>query len=168
MDLSAAELRKLVIYDCETGVFTRRVASGYRGGHKAGIVLDSINSSNGYIRFSLNSTDFYGHRLAWLYHYGEWPKQQIDHINGIRTDNRICNLRDVLEIHNHQNLRGATAKSSTGVLGVSIVKSGKAKMQLTYTDNGRHCHISKTFNTIDEARAFYIEKKRLHHKGCTI
>jgi len=49
----------------------------------------------GYIIIKINRKDYQAHRLAWLYEYGNFPKQTIDHINRIKTDNRICNLRDV-------------------------------------------------------------------------
>jgi hypothetical protein len=45
----------------------------------------------------------YTHILAWALYYGEWPKQTIDHINGIRGDNRIENLRDVSMKTQQQN-----------------------------------------------------------------
>jgi hypothetical protein len=57
------------------------------------------------------------HRTAWAMHYGEWPKGQIDHINGNPGDNRISNLRDVSQTINAQNMP-LRRDSSTGVTGV--------------------------------------------------
>lgn len=47
------------------------------------------------------------HRVVWYLHHGYWP-ENIDHINGIRTDNRICNLREVTHEENCQNRQHAT------------------------------------------------------------
>ena len=49
--------------------------------------------TRGYIRCSYEGKKVQGHRLAWFLHYGEWPEGNIDHINRVKTDNRICNLR---------------------------------------------------------------------------
>lgn len=61
----------------------------------------------GYLRISVgpryNIKRIYAHRMAWLLYYGEWPKQKIDHINGIKDDNRIVNLRDVSVRQNNCN-----------------------------------------------------------------
>ena len=73
--------------------------------------------SNKYIRGSLKSQKYYEHSLIWFYHYGIWPKDQLDHINGIRDDNRIENLR---ECNNQQNSKNSAMKSSntSGSTGV--------------------------------------------------
>ena len=57
------------------------------------------------------------HRLIWLYHYGEWPKDDIDHINGIRNDNRIENLRKATRGQNNYN-KGSTPNTSSKYKGV--------------------------------------------------
>lgn len=48
----------------------------------------------GYIRIRIDGKKYRAHRLAWLYTFGVWPTLQIDHINRVRDDNRICNLRE--------------------------------------------------------------------------
>lgn len=57
------------------------------------------------------------HRLVWALHYGQWPTFQIDHINGIKTDNRIINLRDVTCAVNQRNkvMRSNNVSGFTGV-----------------------------------------------------
>ena len=58
------------------------------------------------------------HRIVWLIYYGEWPKNEIDHINQDPTDNRIENLRDVTHAENHKN-KTLQKNNTTGYLGVS-------------------------------------------------
>ena len=57
----------------------------------------------GYLVTSFAGKQYLVHRLIWLWHYGEWPKHEIDHINGIKTDNHLYNMRDVKHQENLKN-----------------------------------------------------------------
>lgn len=92
-DLSAEQARKVFIYDPATGVMSRRNERARP--FKA--------RSNGYTVCGFGGKNYQVHRLAWLIHYGAWPVNNIDHINGIKTDNRIQNLRDVTQTENARN-----------------------------------------------------------------
>lgn len=74
---------------------------------------------NGYIVVSLNCRQYYAHRIVWCLHYNTWPVEQIDHINGVRHDNRIDNLREVTI---RENLTFLKKTNSSGVTGVSWAK----------------------------------------------
>lgn len=80
----------------------------------------------GYLRsgFKLNNKylGFYTHRLAWRLYYGEWPKGEINHKNGIKYDNRIDNLEDITHKENMQH--GYT----TGLLNNTGENHGKVKL----------------------------------------
>jgi hypothetical protein len=89
--ITQEELKSKYHYDSETGIFTKI---------KTGKVMGSFDITTGYIKIMFNRQRFAFHRLAWFYVHGVWPKEQIDHINGIRHDNRLCNLR---EANYHQN-----------------------------------------------------------------
>lgn len=121
---------------------------------------------DGYITFQVEGFTHQAHRLAWLYVRGEWPKQQIDHINGVRADNRIENLRDVSSRTNAQNLRRAHSKNKLGVMGVRKgVTPGRWEASIVV--DGRRKWLG-TFPTPEAAHAAYIEAKRTFHEGCTI
>jgi hypothetical protein len=96
------DLKELLHYDPETGIFTWRL-NKKGGGASIGKSAGSINKSDGYRYIKISQTSYSSHRLAWYYHTGQWPIGQIDHINGNRTDNRIVNLRDVSCRDNHCN-----------------------------------------------------------------
>jgi hypothetical protein len=101
------------------------------------------------------------HRLAWFYCTGEWPNQ-IDHINGIRTDNRICNLRSVTSKLNANNQRPPHRTNSLGVLGVVKRPSGRFAAEIRVS--GKKLYIG-TYDTITEASNAYKAKKLELHEG---
>ena len=111
------ELKSLLSYEPDTGVI-RWIAKG-KGRIKkkeAGTLLHS-----GYAGICIGPKRWQSHRIAWALHYGEWPKDQIDHINGIRTDNRICNLREASNAQNGKNL-GLSKANTSGHKGVCFDK----------------------------------------------
>ncbi len=77
----------------------------------------SINS-DGYLMIMINGKAYPAHRLAWLIVYGTMPDGFIDHINRVRTDNRISNLRLVTHSENMQN-RKIQKNNKSGYRGVS-------------------------------------------------
>lgn len=112
--LSAERVKELFVYDPETGNFFMRVRSGSRA---AGAPIGRPHIK-GYVDITFACRHYYAHRLAWLYMTGKWPDGQIDHINGIRNDNRWANLRDVTQSKNMLNQRRAHPTNMLGVLGV--------------------------------------------------
>lgn len=99
-----------------------------------------------------------GHRVAWLLHYGEWPSDDIDHINQSKVDNAIGNLRVVSHSDNMKN-RGMQSNNTSGYTGihwnkktnkwVARIGSGKAKTRITIG----------SFDTVEEAIAAREEAK---------
>lgn len=99
--MKQARLQELLEYAPETGAFRWRVN---RTSVRAGTVAGRLDSK-GYRQISVDGQRYAAHRLAWLYVNGEWPMHEVDHVNGIRDDNRIANLRDVARIINMRNKR---------------------------------------------------------------
>lgn len=163
-DLTAQRLRELLHYDPETGVFTRRVrtANAIRAGDVTG-----CRNTIGYLVISVLNRRYLAHRLAWLYAHGEWPVADIDHINGVRQDNRIANLRDVSRSANIQNQRRPQTHGTSGFLGVTWSKQIKRWVAAITVPTNRRKHIG-CFATAEEASAAYLEAKRKLHTGCTI
>lgn len=105
------------------------------------------------MRFMGNRLPLYGHHLAWYIYYGEIV-DYLDHINGIRTDNRICNLRSVNSQQNHFNNHKAK--------GYCYDKS-RNKFLATIKVNGKSINLGR-FNTEKEAREAYLKSKSTIHK----
>ena len=114
--LTQSDLKEKIHYNPETGNFTWRIK--INGNTNVGSTAGSTSNSNKYRQIRINGVYYGAHRLAWLYVYGNYPKGQIDHINGVRLDNRIANLRDVSQFENQKNtcLR---KNNRTGITGVS-------------------------------------------------
>lgn len=117
MTISQEGLKELLNYDPLSGVFSWRcsVTNSVRTGQQAG----SLHSS-GYRNLQLNLKTYREHKLVWLYVYGTYPTDNLDHINGIRNDNRITNLRLATRSQNSCN-RGKGSNNSTGFKGVTPV-----------------------------------------------
>lgn len=117
--LSQSKIKELFSYDKDTGLFTR--VKG-RKGVKAGSIAGCINKSTGYRIISIAATPYRAHRLAFLYVTGEWPVEQVDHINGDRTDNRWVNLREANQSENLKN-QGVRSDNTSGFVGVTWSKA---------------------------------------------
>lgn len=163
-DLTAERLRHCLSYDPTTGEFTRLVDS-YRGVAKAGSKPGRL-FKNGYIYIALDCKRYLAHRLAWLYVYGAWPAEQIDHINQVKTDNRIENLRAVTPRVNNENRRKAQSQNLVGLRGVSWHAHSK-KWRSRITVRGVEYRLG-LYDTAEDASEAYIRAKRQLHEGCTI
>ena len=95
--------------------------------------------------------DFLAHRIAWLIYYGEWPKNQIDHINQDPTDNRIENLRDVTQLENLKN-QALRSTNKSGYTGVDFEKS-KQKYRVRVQSKPYITKHIGYYDTIEEAVA---------------
>lgn len=161
--LTASAVRDALGYDHETGVLTWRVT---RGKAKAGSPAGCIGS-NGYTVVTVNGIRAQGHRLAWLHHYGEWPKKWLDHINGNPADNRIANLREADPHVNSQNFRRAMSnRSKSGLLGVCTQK-GSRFFAARICVRGKSMHLG-TYETAQQAHEAYLVAKRRYHEGNTL
>lgn len=129
-------------------------------GKKAGFI------NNRYCHIELKGKRYLAHRLAWLFKFGKQPEFNIDHIDGIRDNNRIKNLRDIKHQSNLENLIIPHKDNKSNFLGVYFRNDTKK-----YTS--QICIKSKkitlgSFLTAEEASNAYILAKRQYHTFCTI
>ena len=155
--ITQAQLKEYIHYSPLTGVFTR-ISSPYEA--KLGVINSCANHSNGYFQIGISGKLYKAHRLAWMYMHGEWPKDQIDHINRDKIDNRIDNLREASSAQNNQNV-GLRSDNASGIKGVTYYKiTGKwvAKINIS----GKLKHIGY-FKTLEEASQAYESYAKQHH-----
>lgn len=112
-----AYVKEVLSYDPETGFFRWR-KSMRKNQILAGSVAGHVSAKLGYVLINFNGNPVYAHRLAWLYKTGAWPKNTIDHINGVRSDNRFCNLREATRMQNNNAFRRKSKANTSGYTGV--------------------------------------------------
>lgn len=154
--LTQESLRELLRYDPDTGLFFNlRGRRGYRVGDQVGWQV-----SEGYIAIRILGKQYKAHRLAWLYVHAKWPSNDIDHINRVRNDNRIANLRDATR---SQNLQNASPRSDnkSGVTGVWWDKR-LSKWSAGIRLDGRTKHLGR-FNTKEDAIAARLRAEKEFH-----
>jgi hypothetical protein len=159
-NLDAATLRRLLAYDPETGIFTWLRPTAQR--NSPGDVANAKPNSDGYEHISIGKVSFKVHRLAWLYVHGEWPDRQIDHINGVRHDNRLCNLRLAERNENAKN-RKLNANNKSGHKGV-YWHSSNGKWHACIRSDGQRHNLGFFDCVEDAARAYKLASERLHRE----
>ena len=137
-------------YDPETGIFRSNKTNRIMGNKR----------SDGYMRVGIANGNYKAHRLAWLIVYGELPKE-IDHINRVKSDNRIANLRACSSLENVWN-RPLSVKNTNGMKGVSRTASKTSPWAARISIKGKSTHIG-AFLTAEEASLAYEEvAKEIH------
>ena len=168
-ELTAERLRDTLEYNQITGKFFRKVSVKSFGGRcgtkkqEAGAEVGTKVRPDGYIRFTFEGHQYMAHRLAWLYVHGEFPKQEIDHIDGNRSNNAITNLRLSSRKENNQNRHKARKDSSSNLIGAFLVKGrDKKKWRSTIRADGKIKHLGY-FDTEEDAHLSYCAAKKIFH-----
>lgn len=140
------ELLNLFIYNPHDG-------SLIFNGREAGYIMKS-----GYRLLSIKKIRYYAHRVIWCIMTGDWPEKEIDHINGIKYDNRWSNLRLATRQQNAMN-RGPDKTNKSGLKGVSF---HKGKWRAVIFSNGKHKHLG-CFDSSELASLAYKKASEIEH-----
>ncbi|MFW7262851.1 HNH endonuclease [Pseudomonas juntendi] len=158
--LSQKELKRMLHYCPETGVFTWAIDYW---GHKIGEPIGTINTA-GYVEIYLKGKTYKAHRLAYLYMEGEHPTGVIDHHDMVRHNNIYTNLRLCSVSQNAWNMR-ISPKNTSGFKGVFYDSAGKRWRAQIKVDG--KAHNLGSFRTAEEANAAVIAKReQLHGEFC--
>lgn len=176
-DLSCDQLRELLNYDPETGKlywkkrsekwfssngrWTAVSQSNMWNGRYAEKEALTCEDKKGYKVGRVFSVLYQSHRVIWCLVTGEWPESEIDHINGIRTDNKWENLREVNRAGNTRNLKRRVANTS-GVTGVCWSKDDRKWIARINTDEGAQKHLGY-FENFDEAVRVRKEAEKFYN-----
>lgn len=149
--ITQERLKELLHYDEDSGVFTWiKCWNSKKNGTAAG------GKSLGYVSIMIDGEAYYAHRLAWFYMFGEWP-HVIDHINGDRADNRVCNLRVTDHKENGKN-QLCSRTNATGYPGVR--HNGRDRcFRARIVVEGKEVLIG-LYKTAEEAFVAYMRRKK--------
>lgn len=145
-------LKEHIVYDPTTGVIKYIKKKTYKN-------RQLRYDSKGYLMVSIDGKSYRAHRVIWFYMKNSWPENEIDHINGVKDDNRWCNLRDVTLQINQQNRYHANKNNKTKLLGVSVCGN---KFRARIIVNKKFIHLG-LFNTAIEAHKMYLKAKSEYH-----
>ena len=151
-------VKRCLDYNPITGEFRWRekIADKCVVGAKAGTIV-----GNGYVSIQINGTRYYAHRLAWVIMMGEQPPINIDHVNGIKTDNKWVNLRAATTCENARNSKKPRTNTS-GIKGVSWSASRGRWLAQIAVGGGKTKNLGR-FSTKDEAAEAYSIASKKHH-----
>jgi hypothetical protein len=154
---------RAISYNAETGefVWNTREDAGVRWNQKWPGKAAGFRTAAGYHKVKLNKVPYPAHRLAWVIHYGYWPSEDIDHINGIRHDNRIANLREASRSNNMHN-QGKQRNNTSGFKGVSRM-AGTKKWIAAIGHAGAKIYLGG-FSTKEEAAQAYAKAAEILHR----
>lgn len=147
--LNNIDIKNIIYYNPENGVFTW--LTGRMKGKNAGAI-----NSKGYLQIAINHKIYQAHRLAWFYVYGIFPYGDIDHINRVKTDNRLSNIREVTRSKNLFN-RALFKSNKSGEKGVCFLKKTNRWLASARL-NGKEKYLGVFVNFVDavEARNNFI------------
>lgn len=153
--LTSDYIKSILDYNESTGIWTwvRPTSNRVQCGDIAGRVMN-----NGYRYIHINGQSYAAHRLAFLWVTGNLPKQDVDHINGIKLDNSWNNLRDATR---SQNLFNRSAYR-TNILGIKNVSQKDGKYRVRLSVNGVQKQIG-IYEDLELAQLVAIEARNLYH-----
>lgn len=157
--LKLERLKELLSYDENTGDFRWIKSNSNRS--PVGRIAGGRLNNHGYAHINVDGNLYSAHRLAWFFMHGNWP-EQIDHINGKRSDNKISNLRNVPWAINAQNKQQAQKNNKARLLGVVTKPNGKFQAEIRV--NGKKIYLGTFSNAID-AHEVYKAAKVKYHEG---
>ncbi len=159
--LTQKKLKALFYYDPKTGIFKYKSKTAKR------VHIDCVAGylqQNGYYYISIKYKSYSVHRLAWLYTYGYFPENEIDHINRIKSDNRIINLRETSRQCNSRNC-GLSNNNISGIKGVSWHK--KCKQWQSYICVDQKIYYIGLYKSFDDAVCARLAAEQcLDWEGC--
>lgn len=168
--ITAEELRRILSYDHETGLWTwlprslrpglERIDRGWNTRFSWKPVAIRLDRRGYQIIAFAPYNNIFAHRLAWFYITGKWPAEELDHINGNPLDNRMINLREATRKQNMINQK-TRSNNTSGVKGVSWSK--KSGAWYAYINKDKIMYSLGMFDNIDDAIRTRKEAEREFH-----
>ena len=154
-DFDVVYLKSILEYKPEAGSWDWFVS---KGNQKAGSKAGSIRKSDGYYRIKINGKEYVSHRLAWLYMTGEWPTNEIDHIDLNKLNNKWKNLREATHSQNMANV-ALLSNNTSGYKGVFWHKQN-LKWMVQIKVNNKRIYLGSFVNKEDAVEAYKKAAKK--------
>lgn len=160
-DIDAALVRSLFSYDAEEGRLRWKLrADRDAGWNKRYAHKTAGTNAGGYWRIRVGKRFYFEHRLVWVFVYGVWPTDELDHVNCIGLDNRIGNLRDATNAENVRNV-SIRRNNTSGYKGVRKTHGADTwSAEITFR---RMKYNLGSFRTKEEAHAAYCAAAQAKH-----
>lgn len=156
--ITQEELKKILSYSKDTGEFTWIQKANKFSNVGVGSVADRVSGS--YKVISINRKAYKSHRLVWLYFYGHFPDEMIDHIDCDSLNNRVENLRLATSSNNNWN-RTLNSNTKTGVKGVRIHQNGNYEARIMCNKISYYLGVFDSLKDAEQA----VRAKRLELHG---
>jgi hypothetical protein len=159
------KLKEILNYNPASGLFTWMV--DFKNHVKKGRIAGSISkhANKNYICIHYNKYSHPAHILAWIFMTGKTPNNYIDHINGVGTDNRWCNLRDVSQSENMKNRAMAPITSLSGITGVRHTRRSKKWVAKIYPNN-QYIYIGSFSTKKAAVEARWLAEIKYNYPNC--
>lgn len=151
---------ELLMYDPESGAWFRKIRHDVRKEWNTRYANKAAGSirTDGYLTIAINRKNYYAHRLAWIYMTGEWPMQQIDHIDLNKSNCKWSNLRSATNSQNHANIDIRTDNTS-GFKGVYFQRRTR-KWCADIIVRSKKLHLGSYTDPKDAGQAYMKAAKR--------
>ena len=158
MSLSHSELKRLLHYDPETGIWTWKVRLSNRV--RLHEPLKANTGKQGYVSICIYGTTYWAAKLAWFYVTGDWPPRTVDHQNAIRDDDRWTNLRLATRAQNNHN-SSLTTRNKTGLKGVQTARQPRRYQARIKIPSGQRLYLGN-FDCPAAAHFAYLIAADIH------
>lgn len=156
--MTPERIKTLYFYDMETGYFWHRLSAGNRPKNRPA----GFQTNKGYRCLSIDGFQVMAHRAAWAVVTGAWPMGHIDHIDGVRSNNSFCNLRECTQGENMQNIKKKFRPLGVDLpTGVSFHKKTK-KFRAVITVNYKRHHLGYFDCPGNAGEAYKLAKASMH------
>lgn len=152
-------LKEVLKHDIDTGNFIWVKKTSPKSRVNIGEIAGNLNN-DGYRRIKLNGKKYQEHVLVWFYHYGKFPNEFLDHVDGDKANNRLENLRECSQGENNRN-RAIASNNTTGFRGVTFCKQN-GKFKATAHFNGEKIHLGYYITDLEASDVVEYNTKLLH------
>lgn len=156
--IEAAELTNLFDVDFHAGTLTWKNVSKYhkeKNGCPAGTPRKNRNDKVYWV-ITIRKHAYKRSRIIFAMAHGRWPKDNIDHINGNSTDDRLVNIREATATQNAWNHK-TRSKRLPLPMGVRVVGSGRYQARISCN---KQMHHLGTYATPEEASIVYRQHRK--------